>query len=295
MLDGLISSGFTISGTWPVRTTKRARSVARNANALASAIVIVCRKRNVEAETTSRREFVNTLRRELPAAIRTLQRTNIAPVDLAQAAIGPGMAVFSRYAQALEADGTAMSVRQALVEINRVLDETLAEAEGEMDADTRFCVAWFEQHGTAERSYGEAEVLFTAKNTSFAGLEKAGVLVGGAGKVRLKRRDELDPDWDPATDQRIADWECVQHLVRAMTAETGGGVEAAARLAAAMGPSRAANARALAYRIYTIAERRGWTADALACNILVTSWPQIQGEMARLAEGGETQGELALQ
>ena len=197
-------------------------------------------------------------------------------MDLAQAAIGPGMAVFSRYAQVLEADGAAMPVRQALVEINRVLDETLAEAEGDMDADTRFCVAWFEQYGSAERAYGEAEVLFTAKNTSFDGLMRAGVLAGGGGKVRLKRRDELDSDWDPATDKRVADWECVQHLVRAMTAETGGGVAEAARLAAAMGPGRAENARSLAYRLYTVSERKGWSAEALAYNVLGTSWPQIQ-------------------
>lgn len=285
MLEGLISAGFAITGTWPVRTTKKARSVARNTNALASAIIIVCRERDSESQTVSRREFTNALKQELPGAVRTLQRTNIAPVDLAQAAIGPGMAVFSRYAQVLEADGAAMPVRQALVEINRVLDETLAEAEGDMDADTRFCVAWFEQYGTAERAYGEAEVLFIAKNTSFDGLMQAGVLAGGGGKVRLKRRDELDSGWDPTTDKRIADWECVQHLVRAMTAETGGGVAEAARLAAAMGPGRAENARALAYRLYTVSERRGWSGEALAYNVLVTSWPQIQSEMARRATG----------
>ena len=177
-------------------------------------------------------------------------------MDLAQAAIGPGMAVFSRYARVLEADGGPMPVRAALAEINRVLDETLAAAEGEMDVDTRFCVAWFEQYGVAERAYGEAEVLFTAKNTSFAGLEEAGVIVGGGGKVRLRRREELEQDWDPARDRRLVDWECAQHLVRAMTAEAGGGVAEAARLAHAMGPARAENARALAYRLYTVSERK---------------------------------------
>ena len=191
------------------------------------------------------------------------------------------MAVFSRYSQVLEADGKPMPVRHALAEINRVLDETLAESEGDMDSDTRFCVAWYEQYGTAERPYGEAEVLFTAKNTSFAGLEQAGVLVGGGGRVRLKQREELDPVWDPTIDDRIVDWECVQHLVRAMTSETGGGVGEAARLASEMGSARAANARALAYRLYTLSERKGWTAEALAYNILVTSWPQIQAEIAR--------------
>ena len=285
MLSGLVTSGFAITGTWPLRTERSARSIAMNTNALASSIVLTCRPRPENAPVATRRDFTAALKRELPSAIRRLQAENIAPVDLAQAAIGPGMAVFSRYAQVLEADGAQMPVRQALVEINRVLDETLAEAEGDMDVDTRFCVAWFEQYGTAERAYGEAEVLFTAKNTSFDGLMRAGVLAGGGGKVRLKRRDEMDSGWDPTTDKRIADWECVQHLVRAMTAETGGGVAEAARLAAAMGPGRAENARALAYRLYTVSERRGWSGEALAYNVLVTSWPQIQSEMARRATG----------
>ena len=294
MLSGLVSSGFAITGTWPVRSELGNRMLASGTNALASSIVLACRPRPEDAPMTTRRDFTAVLRRELPAAVRRLQAENIAPVDLAQAAIGPGMAVFSRYARVLEADGKPMPVRAALIEINRVLDETLAEAEGEMDADTRFCVAWFEQYGTAERAYGEAEVLFTAKNTSFAGLEKTGVLTGGGGKVRLVRRDELDPTWDPATDDRIADWKCVQHLVRAMTAETGGGVAEAARLAAAMGPVRAEKTRALAYRLYTVSERRGWSGEALACNMLITSWPQVRTEMARLAAPGPAQSEFTL-
>ena len=294
MLDGLVNSGLAITGTWPVRTTKKARSVARNTNALASAIVIVCRRRDPHAEVVPRREFTNALKRALPEAVKIMQNESIAPVDLAQASIGPGMAVFSRYAQVLEADGTPMPVRQALIEINRALDEALAEREGDMDADTRFCVAWFEQYGTAERDYGEAEVLFTAKNTSFDGLHRAGVLIGKKGKVRLKRRDELDPAWDPNKDDRIADWECAQHLVRAMTAKTGGGVSDAARLIGAMGAARAENARALAYRLFTISERKGWNEEALAYNILVASWPQIQAEVARFAAGRSVQSELLL-
>ena len=293
MLTGIIEAGFTVEGTWPVRT-ELAHNLKKQVAALASSIVLACRPRPDDAPVATRRDFTAALRRELPGAIRRLQAENIAPVDLAQAAIGPGMAVFSRYAQVLEADGAAMPVRQALVEINRVLDETLAEAEGDMDADTRFCVAWFEQYGTAERAYGEAEVLFTAKNTSFAGLEKAGVLVGGGGKVRLRRRDELDRAWDPATDDRIADWECVQHLVRAMTAEASGGVAEAARLLTAMGPARAQNAHALAYRLHTVSGRKGWSGEALAYNILIASWPQIQAEAAQLAGGGPAQEEMEL-
>ena len=198
-------------------------------------------------------------------------------------------------AQARFARGAVWNGKGAagLAEINRVLDETLAEAEGDMDADTRFCVAWFEQYGTAERAYGEAEVLFTAKNTSFAGLREAGV-IGGGGKVRLKRRDELDLAWDPARDERLVDWECAQHLVRAMTAETGGGVAEAAHLTFAMGHLHAENARALAYRLYTVSERKGWTQEALACNILATSWPQIQAKAAELAADGLPQAEMGV-
>ena len=296
MLAGIVSSGFAITGTWPVRSELGNRMLAKGTNALASSIVLACRPRPEDAPMATRRDFTTALKRELPGAIRQLQQENIAPVDLAQAAIGPGMAVFSRYASVLEADGTPMPVRQALIEINRVLDETLAEAEGDLDADTRFCTAWFEQYGFDERAYGEAEVLFTAKNTSFAGLESAGVLVGASGKVRLKRRDELDANWNPETDNRLVDWECVQHLVRAMDDEQGGGVAEAARLAFAMGPARAETARALAYRLYTVAERKGWSGEALACNALVASWPQIRTALARLAaDGGPPQAELALE
>lgn len=262
---------------------------AGRSNALASSIVLACRPRPSDAPISSRREFVAVLKAELPLAIRRLQAENIAPVDLAQAAIGPGMATFSRYAKVLEADGEPMSVRSALIEINRVLDEALTEAEGDMDADTRFCVAWFEQYGMDERPYGEAEVLFTAKATSFDGVERAGVLVGGGGKVRLRRRDELEAAWNPATDDRIADWECVQHLVDAMTGESRGGVKEAARLAAAMGPVRMERARSLAYRLHAVSERNGWTAEALAYNVLATSWPQIQSAMAELRDGEQTQ------
>lgn len=289
MLSGIVNNGFSITGTWPVRTELRNRMLAGGTNALASSIVLACRPRPPNSPITSRREFVAALEDELPNAIRRMQAENIAPVDLAQAAIGPGMAVFSRYAQVLEADGEHMPVRRALVEINRVLDETLTEAEVDIDEDTRFCVAWYEQYGLNERPFGEAEVLFTAKNTSFEGLERAGVLTGGKGRVRLKRRDELHVRWDPATDDRIADWECVQYLVSAMTAETGGGVTEAARLTAAMGPKRAETARSLAYRLHAVSERNGWSAEALAYNVLATSWPQIQSAMAELRQGEQTQ------
>ncbi len=282
-LDAVIRSGFAITGTWPMRTELGNRMIGIGANALASSIVLVCRRRPPDTPPTSRRDFLAALRLELPAALADLQKSNIAPVDFAQAAIGPGMAVFTRYAQVLEADGSPMPVRAALVEINRTLDETLTRQEGDLDPDTRFCVAWYEQYGVGERAYGEAEVLFSAKNTSFEGLRRAGVLAGGKGRVRLMRRDELDPDWNPATDRRITDWESAQHLTRSLTAERGGGVAEAARLVLGMGAERAEKARALAYRLYSLAERKRWADEANAYNILVTSWPQIRTEAARLA------------
>ena len=284
-LDAVIRSGFAITGTWPMRTELGNRMIGKDANALASSIVLVCRRRSPDTPPTSRRDFLAALRSELPPALVDLQKSNIAPVDFAQAAIGPGMAIYTRYARVLEADGSPMPVRSALVEINRMLDETLARQEGDLDPDTRFCVAWYEQYGVGDRAYGEAEVLFNAKNTSFEGLQRAGVVVGGKGKVRLKRRDELDPDWNPETDRRITDWEGAQHLTRSLTAERGGGVAEAARLVLGMGAERAEKARALAYRLYSLAERKRWAEEAHAYNILVTSWPQIQTEAARLAAG----------
>ena len=293
-LDAVIQSGFAITGTWPMRTELGNRMRGVGSNALASSIVIVCRRHSAGGAVASRRGFLAALGSELPEALVDLQTSNIAPVDLAQAAIGPGMAVFTRYGEVLDADGSPMSVRSALVEINRMLDETLARQEGDLDADTRFCVAWYEQYGMGERAYGEAEVLFKAKNTSFGGLRNAGVIAGGKGKVRIRSREELDLDWDPGSDGRFTDWEGAQHLTRALTAEQGGGVAEAARLVLAMGGERAEKARALAYRLYALADRKKWADEAHAYNVLVTSWPQIQVEAARLAAGGGEQGDLAL-
>jgi len=278
MLTGLLDSGFVITGTWPMRTEMRTRQVAMNTAALASSIVLVCRPRPGDAPIATRREFVSALRAELPVALKQLQRGNIAPVDLAQAAIGPGMAVFSRYAKVLEADGSAMIVRSALALINQALDEILAEQEGDFDADTRFAVTWFEQRGFAEGPFGEADVLARAKDTSTAGLEEAGVLVSRAGKVRLLRRDELPADWDPVADRRPTVWEATQHLARRLESE--GGEMAAAELLRRLG-GLGETARELAYRLYTTCERKSWARDALAYNALVVAWPEI----ARLVSG----------
>jgi putative DNA methylase len=278
-LDAVIRAGFGISGTWPMRTELGNRMIGSGTNALASSIVLVCRRRAPNAPTATRREFVAVLKAELPTALRHLQEGNIAPVDLAQAAIGPGMAVYTRYAKVLDAEGKPVPVRDALALINQVLDETLAEQEGDFDADSRFALAWFEQHGFAEGEFGVADVLARAKNTSVDGLEKAGVLKKGRGKVQLLKPSELPEDWDPATDERLTHWETVHHLIRALEA---GGESAAAGLVAKLG-SKAETARELAYRLYTICDRKKRAAEALAYNALVQSFPEI----TRLAREGD--------
>ena len=176
MLEGLSRSGFVIDGTWPMRTERSARTMSIGMNALASSVVLVCRSRTDEAQLATRKQFMSAFRQELPGSLRNLQHGNIAPVDLAQAAIGPGMAVFTRYAKVIESDGSAMSVRTALGIINQVLDEVLAEQEGEFDADTRWALAWFEQFGMNEGPFGVAETLSKAKNTAINGLVEAGIV-----------------------------------------------------------------------------------------------------------------------
>ena len=269
-IDAVIRAGFALSGTWPMRT-ERPTALKTGTNALASSIVLVCRKRPADAPMATRREFVAALKSELPVALTHLQRGNIAPVDLAQAAIGPGMAIYTRYAKVLDAKGKALSVREALVLINQTLDETLVQQEGEFDADSRWALAWFEQSGFDEGEYGVAEILSKAKNTSVAGMVEAGILASKAGKVRLLRPEELPPDWDPTTDTRLTAWEMVHHLVRALEA---GGENAASELAAHLG-AKAEVARELCYRLYTLCERKKRAAEALSYNSLVQSWPEI--------------------
>jgi putative DNA methylase len=223
---------------------------------------------------TPQGEFAATLKAELPPALAHLQRGNIAPVDLAQAAIGPGMAIYTRYGKILDAAGDPLPVRDALELINQTLDEVLAEQEGNFDADSRWAVTWFEQMGFAEGGYGVAETLATARNTSVAGMDSAGILKSKGGKVRLLRPSELRPDWDPTTDTRLTAWEIVHHLVRALDVSEA----TAAGLFSKLG-SRAEPARELAYRLYAICERKKRAQEALAYNGLVLSWPEI----ARLA------------
>ncbi len=277
-LDAVIRAGFGISGTWPMRTEGDNRQVGIGANALASSIVLVCRPREVSAPSATRREFVSALKAELPAALRHLQAGNIAPVDLAQAAIGPGMGIFTRYSKVLDAKGEPVSVREALTLINATLDEALAEQEGDFDADSRWALAWFEQSGFGEGEYGVAETLSKAKNNSVSGLKDSGILESKRGKVRLLKAEELPPDWDPATEPRMSAWEVVHHLIRVLGS---GGELAAADLVSKLG-ARAETARELAYRLYTICERKKRAAEAIAYNSLVQSWPEI----VRLAQEG---------
>jgi len=205
-LEAAIRAGFIITGTWPIRTEGDNRQVGIGSNALASSIVLVCHKREANAPVATRREFVNSLNSELPAALVQLQKANIAPVDLAQASLGPGMAVFSRYAQVVDASGSALSVGDAINLINQTVDEVMAEQEGDLDAGARWAVAWFEQQGFAEGEFGVAETLSKAKNTSVGGMVEAGILFSKRGKVRLLKPDELPQDWDPVTDPHLTAW-----------------------------------------------------------------------------------------
>lgn len=270
-LEAVILAGFGITGTWPARTEREGRSIGIGANALASSIILVCRRRSASLPTATRREFIAALKSELPEALAHLQRGNIAPVDLAQAAIGPGMAVYTRYAQVLHAEGNPVSVREALALINQTLDEAMAEQEGDFDSDSRWALTWFEQSGFAEGDYGLAEQLSKSKNTSVAGMVDAGIVESKRSKVRLLRPDELPRDWDPTTDPRLTSWESVHHLIRVLAS---GGESAAAALVAKLGV-KAEIARELAYRLYTLCERKKRAAEALAYNGLVQSWPEI--------------------
>lgn len=276
MLSAIINAGFAITGTWPMRTEMANRSIASGTNALASSIVLVCRKRPEDAPQTTRRNLIATLRKELRPALRELQRSNIAPVDLAQSAIGPGMGVFSRYRRVLEADGTPMSVRSALQVINEEIDLYFNEQVGDLDTASRFCVDLYTQNAYNEMRYGEAEVLANAKSTSIPMLAANGVLYAKAGMVHLIERDELPETVNPE-EKNI--WLLTQQLTRAMAK---GGIEACAQIAFSMMGSNAERAKDLAYRLYTIAEQKKWTNEGYAYNALVVAWPDIQTRAAAL-------------
>lgn len=274
MLSAIIQSGFSIVGTWPMRTEQAYRAISMNTNALASSVILVCRKRPTGAPICTRRDFINALKRELKPALQKLQSSNIAPVDLSQSAIGPGMSIFSRYSKVLEADGTPMSVRSALQIINQELDLYFNEQDSELDQDSRFCVEFYSQYAYNDIEFGEADVLARAKNTSVEKLARRGVLYAQKGVVRLLMRDEI-----PEKIDKEIIWLFTQQLTRALERE---GVIGVAKILMNMLTSEPEQARALAYRLYTIAERKGWTADAYAYNSLVTMWPEILSKAAEL-------------
>jgi len=278
-LEAVIRAGFAITGTWPMRT-ELIGNLKKNVGALASSIILVCRARGIDAPACTRSEFANALRTELPLALKHLQRSNIAPVDLAQAAIGPGMGIFSRFSRILDSEGKPVSVRQALLLINQTVDEVLAEQEGDFDSDTRWALSWFEQFGFEPGDYGTAETLSKAKNTSVQWMKEAGILdkkMPGS-KVRLLRPGELSSDWDPSNVPQLTVWEMTHHLIRVL--ESAGEIETA-RVFAKIG-SKAEAARELAYRLYSISERKKRAENALSYNGLVHSWPEI----LRLAHDG---------
>ena len=287
-LDAVIRAGFGISGTWPMRTENVSRMIGQGTNALASSIVLVCRPRYSDAPIVTRREFIATLKDKLPHALVDLQKGNIAPVDFAQAAIGPGMAIFCRFKKIVESDGASMSVRSALQLINQELDSFLARQEEDMDPDTRFCLTWFEQYGAKEGLFGEADVLARAKNTSVQAMADDGIIASKAGKVRLVKRDELMDDWEPEKDKRLTIWECTQHLVRRLSMS---GEDAAAQLVARLGGARSEESRALSYRLYSICEKKKWAQEALEYNSLVIAWPEIT-RMALSPRKKDEQGRL---
>lgn len=278
MLSAIIRAGFAITGTWPMRTEQTYRAISMGTNALASSIVLVCRKRPADAPQTTRRGFIAELKRELRPALQKLQRSNIAPVDLAQSAIGPGMGVYSRYGRVLEADGSAMTVRSALQIINQELDVYFNDQDGELDANSRFCVDLYIQNAFNNLKFGDADTLARAKNTSVAALAAKGVLSAEKGIVRLLTREEL-PEKVDTREESI--WLLCQQLTRAM--ETGG-VEACAQIVAPMLGSNAERAKDLAYRLYTLAERKGWTQEGYAYNALVVAWREIQSRAAELQQ-----------
>jgi putative DNA methylase len=290
-LAAVLGAGFSIVGTWPVRT-ERDQGLKTGTNVLASSIVLVCRLRAETAERVSRREFRAALKAELPDALRLLQQSNIAPVDLAQAAIGPGIGVFSRYLEVLEQDGSRMSVRTSLGIINEVLDEVLTEQEGEFDNDTRFALKWFEQYAHDQGSFGDANTLANALAIGINGLQEAGIVVAQSGKVKLIARDDLASDWTPASDVRLTLWECVQQLIRRLEVDgESGAAELLHEIVRVRGSDYGECARDLAYRLYSTCERKSWPAEALSYNGLVVSWPEI----AKLAREMKSSGPTATQ
>jgi putative DNA methylase len=271
MLTGVISSGYTIVGTWPLRTELSNRSVARGTNALASSIAIVCRPRPSDAKSITLQEFKRQLKRELKNAIKELLQSSIAPVDLPQSAIGPGIAIYSAYKSVLDSNGEPISISAALMEINKTLTEYLDESSDQFDQDTLWAIEWYKLNGYEFGVYGDADNLARAKNTSVEGVVNGGIAAAKSGKVSLIKRKDLKSSWDPTTDKRTSTWERMQYLVKVL--EERGEAETA-KLIEKLGPT-AEDAKSLAYRIFAISEAKGWVEEARAYNALIMSWSEI--------------------
>jgi putative DNA methylase len=287
-LQAVIDAGFDVVGTWPMRTEGAGRLVAKDTNALASSIILVCRQRPKGAETVSRKQFIRELEEELPSALEAMVGgtegiSPVAAVDLSQASIGPGIGVFSRYQAVLEADGSPMKVKDALMLINKAVDEYFDHAESDMDSDTRFCVEWFKQFGFTTAPFGQANIVATSKGTSVEGVVKTGVLEAKAGKVRLLKVKEYLTDWDPAADDRLPVWEACHQLCRALLESEG-----TAGLLLARMPTKAESVRKLAYRLFTLANRNKWSEEAGHYDALIKSWRSI-------AESAQKSGHVGTQ
>jgi putative DNA methylase len=294
-LQAVFDAGYVIDRTWPVRTELSNRTIAMGSNALASSVVLVCRKRSDNAQAITRREFVARLRGRLPDALKKIREGGVGPVDMAQASIGPGMGIFTAASSVLEPDDTPMSVRAAIALINQVRDEIAGEEATGYDSETRFCIDWFEEFGMDESASGDAIGMAQAHDIGIDALQKAGVVSTYAGRARLLRRDELPADWHPGADKRLTDWKCAQHLARVIEAPDGG-MDAAARLYSEMGAERGEVARNLAYRLYDICERKGRAKEAQVWNTLAQEWTALDAALIRVEEESrrrsEGQGDL---
>ena len=279
-LEAVVDAGYGIVGTWPMRTEKPGRMIAVGTNALANSVVLVCRKKQKDVGILTRAEFIRALKRELPPALVSLQAANISPADMPQSAIGPGIGIFSRYDAVLESDDSPMSVKTALQLINRELDEYFSGIEGEFDAETRFAVTWFEQNGEEAGEYGTANNIATARGISVESVAHAGIVKSSAGKVRILKRDELERDWDPQTDEHLTHWECCQYLIRALDE----GEMQAALLMKKMGAEKADTAKDLAYRLYDICDKKGWSRQATAYNGLIAVWSDLTAQAAIISD-----------
>ena len=282
-LSGLLDAGYSVVATWPIRTEKPGRTREIGAAALSSSVVLVCRGRSITAAMATRGEFITALRTEMAPAIKILQVENIAPVDMAQSALGPGIGIFSRYSKVVEADGQAMTVRTALSLINEVLAEVLSGEESELDADTRFAVTWFEQFGHNPGVFGDADTLAKAKNTTVSGVVESGIASSKEGKLRLLERNEMSDDWDPTNDSRLTVWEATQHLIRALEVSESDASELLRKIGVGFGDK----ARQLAYLLYGICDRKKWAGEGSAYNMLIAAWPEIE-KLARQESTGDS-------